>query len=188
MPASSRRRLTTAGIDVRSVNTRQGWINRSQLNFRNHRKLLVVDGERALVDGLNVGDEYLGHCNWVTRWRDTSVEAAGPIVKKIQAVFAADYYWASRQGLSEVEWKHAGQPGDENHADAKPTSSLRSRAALCATGPSDPRSRVTMMFAADTLAATQRIWISTPDLVPDETTLTCLSMARARGGRSHPDP
>ncbi len=169
------RRLRNAGVDVRAFNTRQGWVNRFQLNFRNHRKLLVVDGRRGMVGGLNIGDEYLGNHDWVTRWRDTSATVEGPVVKKIQAVFASDYYWASRQGLSEAQWGH-----DENGGSAD-TGSETGLAAICATGPADQRARATMMFAAAAGAARDRLWISTPYLVPDETTLNALSMARARG-------
>ncbi len=51
-------------LDVHAFNTRQGWVNRFQINFRNHRKLIVVDGERGIVGGLNVGDEYVGKAAW----------------------------------------------------------------------------------------------------------------------------
>ena len=81
---------------MRAFNTRQGTANRFQLNFRNHRKLLVVDGCTAIVGGLNIGDEYLGHVSWVSRWRDTAVQMTGPIARKVHAVFAGDYYWAAR--------------------------------------------------------------------------------------------
>lgn len=169
------RRLLDGGVDVRAFNTRQGWVNRFQLNFRNHRKLLVVDGQRGIVGGLNIGDEYLGNHDWVTRWRDTSASVYGPIVKKIQAVFASDYYWASRQQLPEAEWY---RQEFDSPADAGQSNGL---AAICATGPADQRARATMMFAAAANAARHRLWISTPYLVPDDTTVNALSMACARG-------
>lgn len=176
LPSTYLRRLRHGGVDVRAFNTRQGWVNRFQLNFRNHRKLLVVDGWRGMVGGLNIGDEYLGDHDWVTRWRDTSTTVEGPVVKKIQAVFAADYYWASRQGLPETQWAHepSGESGEEEGDET-------GLAAICATGPADQRARATMMFAAAAGAARGRLWISTPYLVPDETTLNALSMACARG-------
>ncbi|WP_302119619.1 cardiolipin synthase [Allorhodopirellula heiligendammensis] len=175
LPSSYLRRLRDAGVDVRAFNTRQGWVNRFQLNFRNHRKLLVVDGRRGVVGGLNIGDEYLGGDSGATRWRDTAAFVAGPIVKKIQAVFASDYYWASRQGLPEAKWSH------EETGEAVEVANATGLAAICATGPADKRSRATMMFAAAAGAAQDRLWISTPYLVPDETTLNALSMACARG-------
>ncbi|WP_250932008.1 cardiolipin synthase [Aporhodopirellula aestuarii] len=175
LSASYIRRLTEAGVDAIPFNTRQGWVNRFQLNFRNHRKLLVVDGQRAVTGGLNIGDEYLGNHDWVTRWRDTAIAIQGPLVRKIQAVFAADYYWAKRHGLPEAKWQDRDPKSDNS------TTESTSYSAICATGPADNRARATMMFAAAANAATERLWISTPYLVPDESTVTALSMARAKG-------
>ncbi|MFG0290733.1 MAG: cardiolipin synthase [Rhodopirellula sp. JB044] len=186
LSAAYLRRLREAGVDAKPFNTRQGWVNRFQLNFRNHRKLLVVDGELATVGGLNIGDEYLGNHGWVTRWRDTAIAIEGEVVKKIQAVFAADYYWAERNSLPEANWRHHSSDekatlDSNNSPDSSGVTGSRGSAALCATGPADTRARATMMFAAAANAANARIWISTPYLIPDETTITALSMARARG-------
>ena len=52
--------LASAGVRVTAMNTARGWRNRFQLNFRNHRKIVVIDGHTAFVGGLNVGDEYVG--------------------------------------------------------------------------------------------------------------------------------
>lgn len=163
-------RLTEAGVDARAFNTRQGFVNRLQINFRNHRKLVVVDGTSAMVGGLNVGDEYVGKASWVSYWRDTAVGIRGPFARKVQAVFAGDYFWAARSDLPEANW---------NRDDDQPPDG--GRAAVCATGPSDVRPRATMMFAAVAASAQERLWISTPYLVPDEAVMVALSMARARG-------
>ncbi len=163
-------RLTNAGADVRAFNTRQGWANRFQINFRNHRKLAVIDGTTAIVGGLNVGDEYLGEAAGLERWRDTGVRVDGPLTRKVQAVFAGDYYWAAREDLPEANW-NLSRPRDKQAGDA----------AVCATGPSDLRPRATMMFAAAAGAAKTRLWISTPYLVPDESSMVALHMAKSRG-------
>lgn len=169
------RRLTDAGIEVRSFNTRQGWVNRFQINFRNHRKLIVADGEQSIVGGMNIGDSYIGESVGKLKCRDSAVWISGPISRKVQAVFAGDYYWAARQDLPEADW-------DGSAIDPRvPLDRLHSRAAVCATGPADSRPRATMMFAAVAAAATQRLWICTPYLVPDETTMSALHMAKARG-------
>ncbi|MEZ6130599.1 MAG: cardiolipin synthase [Planctomycetaceae bacterium] len=173
-------RLRAAGVDVHAFNTRQGWANRFQLNFRNHRKLLVVDGRRAIVGGLNIGDEYLGRLSWATRWRDTAIAADGPVARKVQAVFASDYYWARRDDLPEADWS-VNTPASETAASGAEPEDCSAEAAVCATGPSDQRERATMMFAAVAGASRQRLWISTPYLVPNATCINALSMARARG-------
>src|SRR5690606_6002869 len=54
------RSLTEAGVDIRSFHSTKGRRNRFQINFRNHRKITVVDGRLAIVGGINIGDEYLG--------------------------------------------------------------------------------------------------------------------------------
>ncbi|MFG0262065.1 MAG: phospholipase D-like domain-containing protein, partial [Novipirellula sp. JB048] len=173
-------KLRDAGADVHAFNTRQGWVNRFQLNFRNHRKLLVVDGRRAVVGGLNVGDEYLGRVPWTHRWRDTGIGVDGAASRTLPAVFAGDYYWATRLALPEAVWScDMDAPtvnGRPRHDQGDPGA-----AAVCATGPSDRRARATMMFAAAAGASQKRLWISTPYLVPDETCINTLSMALARG-------
>ena len=163
-------RLVEAGIEIRSFNTRQGWVNRFQINFRNHRKIVLVDGHNAIVGGLNVGDEYLGTAAGKEAWRDTAVSVRGNVARQVQAVFAGDYYWAARCDLLEADW--------ESPLSAAENSAL---GAVCATGPADVRPRATMMFAAAAEAARERLWISTPYLVPDEAVVVALHMAKARG-------
>jgi len=186
--------LRTAGIDIRPFDTRQGLTNRFQINFRNHRKLIVIDGHTALVGGLNVGSEYLGTPTNVMDWRDTGVLLRGTATRKVQAVFAGDYYWAARKDLPEAIW--SPQPKPENHETDEgktalddpiaesytPTSkTITSQAVVCATGPADQRPRASMMFATLAGLARQRLWICTPYLVPDESTTVALHCAQARG-------
>ena len=173
-------KLRDAGVDVHAFNTRQGWTNRFQLNFRNHRKLLVVDGKRAIIGGLNVGDEYLGR-GWASHWRDTGISIDGPASKKIQAVFAADYYWALRNDIPEAIWSHDAGEGSAEPLEANANSPNSGEAVVCATGPADLRNRATMMFAAAANESKSRLWISSPYLVPDESSITAISMAKARG-------
>lgn len=163
-------RLVEAGVDIHTFNTRQGWVNRFQINFRNHRKLIVVDGQRAVVGGLNVGDEYVGKAAWAGHWRDTGIAIQGKLTCKIQAVFAGDYYWAARANLPEADWEIL----QDEMADT-------GRAIACTTGPADVRPRAAMMFVAAINSARERLWISTPYLIPDNALMVALAMAKARG-------
>ncbi|MHC5833287.1 MAG: phospholipase D-like domain-containing protein, partial [Nostoc sp.] len=70
--------LKQHGIAASAFNTTKGLGNRFQFNFRNHRKILVVDGEIAFVGGLNIGDEYLGKNPRLSPWRDTHMMLEGP--------------------------------------------------------------------------------------------------------------
>ncbi|WP_413194867.1 cardiolipin synthase [Pararobbsia alpina] len=88
--------LREGGVDVREFSTRK-FINRFQINFRNHRKIVVVDGLRAFIGGHNVGVEYLGEKPPLSPWRDTHIELRGPAVANVQFAFLEDWYWVTQR-------------------------------------------------------------------------------------------
>jgi cardiolipin synthase A/B len=88
--------LRNGNVEIHAFATRK-FINRFQLNFRNHRKIVVVDGKRAFVGGHNVGAEYLGEKPPLSPWRDTHVELRGPAVAHVQFAFLEDWYWVTRR-------------------------------------------------------------------------------------------
>ena len=92
-PASYWQGMLKEGIDARPFHTTKGRHNRLQLNFRNHRKVVVVDGRIAYVGGHNVGDEYLGISKRFDGWRDTHISITGPAVLGVQISFSKDWYW-----------------------------------------------------------------------------------------------
>ncbi|MEZ5301359.1 MAG: phospholipase D-like domain-containing protein [Verrucomicrobiales bacterium] len=71
--------LREAGCDASAFKTTIGKTNRFQINFRNHRKIVVVDGHTAFVGGLNVADDYLGRNPEYGHWRDTHLRLHGPV-------------------------------------------------------------------------------------------------------------
>lgn len=147
-----------------------GKTNRFQLNFRNHRKIVVVDGKRGFLGGLNVGDEYLGQDERLTPWRDTHVEWRGPIVKCLQIPFAEDWIWAAGQLPEGLDWEIRAE---DRVGDVE---------ALClASGPTDPFETCAMGFLTLIDAAQQRLWLATPYFVPDDKIVTALQLAALRG-------
>jgi cardiolipin synthase len=88
--------LREGGVEVREFATRK-FINRFQINFRNHRKIVVVDGLRAFIGGHNVGVEYLGEKPPLSPWRDTHIELRGPAVANVQFAFLEDWYWVTQR-------------------------------------------------------------------------------------------
>src|SRR5262249_31176516 len=92
-------RLRNAGVRVRPFNTRRALQNTFQINFRNHRKIVVADGKVAFVGGHNVGVEYLGQSPRFGHWRDTHVEVRGPAVAAIEWSFLEDWHWATQEIL-----------------------------------------------------------------------------------------
>jgi cardiolipin synthase len=95
--------LQRAGVEIHAFHSTKGPSNRFQINFRNHRKIVVVDGDVGFVGGANVGDEYVETTERYGEWRDTQVKLIGPSVLSLQMVFLADYYWAA-ETVPELSW------------------------------------------------------------------------------------
>ena len=169
LPQQYLRDLEQAGVRQSKFNTTQGAHNRFQLNFRNHRKNVVVDGHVAWIGGHNVGDEYLGLDPKIGHWRDTHVRIEGPAAQVAQAAFLADWYWATRT-LPELDWTpRAAASGADVHT------------MVLAMSPTDPIQTAELFFMHALNAARQRIWLATPYFVPDEGIMTALALAALRG-------
>ena len=160
--------LREAGVDIRPFNTRKGLWNRFQVNFRNHRKIVVVDGEIAFVGGHNVGDEYMGRDPKFGHWRDTHVQVEGPAVVELQLVFMEDWYWASHE-LPEMTWT-AGRVRQGGQT-----------ALVIPTGPADKLDTCSLFFTHAIHAAKERFWLVSPYFVPDAEVVSALQLAALRG-------
>jgi cardiolipin synthase len=167
LPRHYTRALSAAGVEVHAFATHRRFVNRFQLNFRNHRKIVVVDGERAFVGGLNVGVEYLGEKPPLAPWRDTHIELHGPVVAQVQYVFVEDWNWATRR-LPKL-----AMPQRDTGADM--------HCQVVASGPADKQETCSLFFVEAINAARRRIWITTPYLVPDEAVFAALRLAVMRG-------
>lgn len=168
LPRSYTAALGDAGVQVSSFKPNQGRRNRFQLNFRNHRKMVVVDGITGWVGGHNVGDEYLGLDPGMSPWRDTHVRLEGPVVKQLQGVILADWYWATHE-LPELDWVPRAAPD----GDVK--------ALIVPSAPTQRLETAGLMFVSALHSARTRIWISAPYFVPDEAVMKALQLAALRG-------
>lgn len=157
------------GLRLATFCSSSGWRDRWRLNFRNHRKIVVVDGEVGFVGGHNIGDEYLGLDPKYGRWRDTHVRVEGPTALQLQMVLAADWLFATGEKL-------------KAHWDVSPRSIPEAqRALVLASGPGDYVERCTLFFLNVILMAKKRLWIASPYFVPDEGILSALELAAHRG-------
>ena len=102
LPHAYRQRLRDAGIKVSAFNERHGLIRifgPMRINYRNHRKNVVVDGKVAWAGGSNIGIEYLGLDPKVGHWRDTQILIEGPAAQAFALVFREDWSWATGEEL-----------------------------------------------------------------------------------------
>lgn len=167
LPRPYLRELKAAGVECHSFGVNRFWWSRLQLNFRNHRKIVLADGEVALIGGLNVGDEYLGRDARFGGWRDTHLAMRGPVVQAVQLVFLEDWFWASNS-MPELDWETRLEETDQI-------------AAVIPTGPADPADSWQLVVAEAANTSRQRLWIASPYFVPDEGVLTALQAAAIRG-------
>lgn len=157
-----------AGITIEPFKTwRWGKRRRFQINFRNHRKIVVVDGLCAFVGGANIGDEYLNKDKRLRPWRDTHVVISGPAVQAVQLSFLEDWYWIT-ETLPQLNWKSREAKEDQ-------------RVLVLPTGPADKQESCQLMFLHAINSAIQRIWIVSPYFVPDDAIVKALKLASLRG-------
>lgn len=140
--------------------------NRWFLNLRNHRKIVVIDGSLAFTGGMNIGEEYLDGLK-DHRWHDLQLTVRGPAVTQLAAVFADDWYFATREKLLPVR--------------QAPELSDGSTAQLVAGGPDHPTETNAHCVAALINAARESLLLSTPYFVPDQSLMIALELAAARG-------
>lgn len=158
--------LRLAGVQVASFGSSRIFRLGSQVNFRNHRKVTVVDGRMAFAGGLNLGDEYMGRHRRFGPWRDTHAQVRGPAVLPIQMSFLQDWYYCTRF-TPELLW----EPQPAGHQDVL----------VAATGPSDEFENCHLLFLQAIHSARRRLWIASPYFVPDHSTVAALQLAALRG-------
>ncbi|WP_020559616.1 cardiolipin synthase [Thiofilum flexile] len=140
---------------------------RININHRNHRKIIVIDGEIAFTGGMNIGDVYAGLAE---PWLDLHAQIRGPVAKDLQETFCEDWYHATGENL--VKNIYFPPTPLEGSVSAQ----------FLASGPADQswQAIYTLLFAAMGMA-TERIWVETPYFVPDRPLMMALQTAALRG-------
>jgi len=161
--------LRAAGVEVEFFRAGRRWfLSRFELNFRNHRKTVLVDGEVGFLGGLNFGDEYRGPSERFAYWRDTHLELKGPALIQQQIAFGADWLWVTGRDLAGTLPTATIQPQDQT-------------VLLLPSGPSDRHETASLLFNHLISSARRRVWIATPYAVPDSAVMSALKMAVLRG-------
>lgn len=147
------------------------WLT-SKVNYRNHRKIIVVDGRVAFTGGINIADRYIRRSKPLGFWRDTHLQIEGGAVNMLQAVFATDWYFVSRKKelLNDYD-KYFPETAETNESPIQ----------IASSGPdSDWASIMQACFAAITKAR-HHIYITSPYFLPNQAILTALKVAALSG-------
>ncbi|ASA26068.1 cardiolipin synthase [Paenibacillus donghaensis] len=140
-----------------------------RFNYRNHRKILVVDGLIGFTGGMNIGDDYLGKDPKMGFWRDTHVRLEGDAVYYLQFTFLKDWRLATGEGMSHPR------------LFPKHTCTALEAVQIVKSGPDGDLDASQEMYFAALCAARQRIWITTPYFIPDSSICRALKSAVLRG-------
>lgn len=162
------RKLTSCGVEIHSFKSRKYFVNKFQINFRNHRKIIVIDGKVCFLGGLNIGNEYLG-LGKLGFWRDTHLKITGPVALSAQLTFVRDWYWITETIPANLNWTEQ----KSKHGKAKTI--------IISTGPADDTNLCLLMHLALFNSAKKRIWISNPYFLPTEGLMNALNIAELRG-------
>jgi cardiolipin synthase A/B len=167
MEKSHFERLQKAGCHIVNFNP-TAWYSLEELNYRTHRKILVVDGSVAFTGGVGVADHWQGHAQDPQHWRDTHVRMAGPIARILEAAFYENFV-----GGGFTVTPVLTDPGRAHDAD--------DQAMVVRSSPSDGASDLKRLYLLAIAMARRSIEISSPYFVTDESTMWALGDARKRG-------
>jgi cardiolipin synthase len=140
-----------------------------RMNYRNHRKIVVVDGKVGFLGGINIGDEYLGDNPKLGFWRDTHLQLNGDAVYILQHTFMSDWTFVSKQKLNS---KGLFPDNDDSFA---------SLVQIISSGPDAHWDSILEMFFAGAAAARRRIYMTTPYFIPDPSIMMALKTAALSG-------
>ena len=139
-------------------------------NYRNHRKLVIIDGSIGYIGGFNVGDEYLGKDPYFGFWRDTHLRIVGDSVISMQIRFILDWRNAS---------KHEIQATGSYLASA--TTNSQTAIQIVSSGPDSINQQIKQGYLQLIHSARKYIYIQTPYFIPDESIIEGLKIAAASG-------
>lgn len=142
----------------------------SKINYRNHRKIVVVDGVIGYTGGINIADKYIFGDGDLGFWRDTHIRIAGDAVKMLEAVFLVDKYFVTNKFDAQPSkyFPTSGQYGDKYIQIAN-------------SGPESSTQNILDAYFTAISSAQKNICIITPYFVPNESILMALKTAASAG-------
>lgn len=141
----------------------------NRLNWRNHRKIVVIDGEVGYIGGMNIADRYVTGEKGYKAWRDTHLRIVGDAVKGLQFSFSIDWNFMKRMLLN--------QPCAESHTPQPGNVGMQ----IVVSGPTQPLNAMSMVLLRAISLAKKCIYIQTPYFLPEESMMTALQAAALSG-------
>ncbi|MGZ9586347.1 cardiolipin synthase [Paenibacillus marinisediminis] len=163
--------MRQAGIQVVAFGPMKFRIFTNRMNYRNHRKIVIIDGDVGFIGGLNVGDEYLSRSKTYGFWRDTHMIVRGEAVQTLQMIFLQDWRHMTKEELYDSRYFVVSSPIKESAGAVQ----------IIASGPDQQFQTMKNVFFSMLTSARRSIWMATPYFIPDEDILTAMKVAALSG-------
>ncbi|CAH0318402.1 putative cardiolipin synthase YwiE [Peribacillus sp. Bi96] len=163
--------LKNAGVEMVVFGPLHLPLINNKFNFRNHRKIIVIDGSIGFMGGLNIGDEYLGHDPKFGSWRDTHLIVKGEAVRTLQLIFLQDWYYSTNHSFLTDEYLLTGSQLHHEHGGVQ----------LIGGGPDSEWTIIKNIFFKMITSAEKSVWIASPYFVPDDDIFQALKVAALSG-------
>lgn len=141
-----------------------------KFNYRNHRKIAIIDGKEGYIGGFNIAKEYLGYKKKFGYWRDTHIRIKGGAAQDLNGRFVMDWRFASKEPMELAE-VYFGMPA------GKGTSPVQ----ILSCGPNSSREEIKRAMMKMITSAEKRVYLQTPYFIPDPSMLDSLKMAAQSG-------
>ena len=142
----------------------------TRINYRNHRKIVVIDGEIGYVGGFNVGNEYVNRGHQFKFWRDTHLKVKGQAVNELNKRFILDWDYASNENFDNII-KYFPKPKEYGRVGMQ----------IVSSGPDHMDEYIKIAYMKIINNARKYVYIQTPYLVPDEPILEALRISALSG-------
>lgn len=144
-------------------------------NYRNHRKIAVIDGKIGYIGGMNIGDEYMGHQKKISPWRDTHLRIYGSSVQQLQIRFLMDWHYTTHEDITEL----GGDELDKFFANAHKLGKVGIQ--IVSSGPDTGGEQIKLGYIKMIQSAKKSLCFQSPYFIPDESFLEALKIAAMSG-------
>lgn len=184
-----RKELIASGVELVTFTAAFAFVSKIidlSLNYRLHRKIVVIDGKIGYIGGNNIGDEYVSKSSF-GYWRDTHIRVEGDFVLGLQGLFFDDFFAVLHRNEHAKKWEYRKRSEiykrEKNFEEYFPKSEVQEYLPmqLAYSGPESPLYSIELLFIKMMSLAKERILISTPYFIPSEGTMSQLKAALMAG-------
>jgi len=170
LPKRYVRELKEAGVEIHPFMEVRFPLLTSKVNYRNHRKVVVIDGKIGYLGGMNIADRYIEGTRRLGQWSDTMLKIVGEAVHSLQVIFLIDWFFVTGDVVKEREMYFP-----------KPQVSAFHPLQIVTSGPDSDWASIMQAFFHAITRAKNHIYISTPYFIPNESILTALKTSALSG-------